>query len=268
MIESNQENLNSNTETVDTQTFDIEGKLNQKVNKLGTFSLNMLRSLGLWRLVGYAFLVLFALDLAEIFIPPQLLNPEWEFQTVATIVERVAIPFIALILIFHGGNYLRKGWEFIALTSLSWLSLLVGILFLFSVPLGIMNTIRIDTLTNKQINNATNQRLEVLKQVETRLKDVQNKQDMQVLISELNSGNAPVIENDQQLNQAKTNLTEFIKNSRNQLNSQAEMASKQGRKSLLKRSVKMNLGALISGILFIMTWQMTKWARIRETINN
>lgn len=263
MIESNQESLNSNTETVD-----IQGKLNQKVDKLGTFSLNMLRSLGLWRLVGYAFLILFALDLAEILIPPQFLNPEWEFQTLGTIVERVAIPFIALILIFHGGNYLRKGWEFVALPSLSWLSLLVGILFLLFVPLGIINTIRIDTLTNKQITKATNQRLEVLKQVETRLKDVQNKQDMQVLISQLNSGNAPVIENDQQLTQVKTNLTEFIKNSRNQLNNQAEMARKQGKKSLLKRSVKWNLGALISGILFIMTWQMTKWARIRETINN
>lgn len=263
MIEPNQENLKSDPETVDIQT-----KLNQKVEKIGIFSLNMLRSLGLWRLVGYTFLILFALDLAEIFIPPQFLNPEWEFQTLGNLVERVAIPFIALILIFHGGNYLRKGWEFIVLTSLSWLSLFVGILFLLSVPLGIINTMRIDTLTNTKITEGTNQRLEVLQQVETRLKDVQNKQDMQVLISQLDSGNTPVIENEQQLTQVKTNLAEFITNSRNQLNRQAEMARKQNQKSLLKRSVKWNLGALISGILFIMTWQMTKWARIKETINN
>jgi hypothetical protein len=264
MIEPNQdqENLRPDPEIVDIQT-----KLNQKVEKIGNFSLNMLRSLGLWRLVGYAFLILFALDLAEIFIPPQFLNPEWEFKTLGNVVERVAIPFIALILIFHGGNYLRKGWEFIVLTGLSWLSLLVGILFLLSVPLGIINTVRIDTLTNTKITKGTTQRLEVLQQVESRLKDVQNKQDMEVLIRQLNSGNAPVIENDQQLTQVKTNLTEFIKNSRNQLNKQAEMARKQSKRSLLERSVKWNLGALISGVLFIMTWQMTKWARVKE-INN
>lgn len=259
MIQSNQESLNSNTETLDIQT-----KLNQKVDKLGIFSLNMLRSLGLWRLVGYGFLILFALDLAEIFIPPQLLNPEWEFQTLGNIVERVAIPFIALLLIFQGGNYLRKGWEFVALTSLSWLSLLVGILFLVSVPLGIINTIRIDKINTTKITNTTNQRLELLQEVETRLKNVQNKQDMEVLITQLNSGNAPIIENDQQLAQVKTNLNEFIKTSRNQLNNQTKMAVKQTKKSLFKRSVKWNLGALISGVLFIIIWQMTKWARVKE----
>lgn len=260
MIQPNQESLNLNTETVDTQT-----KIHQKVDKLGVFSLNMLRALGLWRLIGYGFLILFTLDLAEIFIPPQFLNPEWEFQTLGNIVERVAIPFIALLLIFQGGNYLRKGWEFIALFSLSWLSLFVGVLFLLSVPLGIINSIRIDKINATNITDGTKQRLEVLQEVETRLKDVQNKQDMQVLISQLNSGNAPVIENDQQLTQVKTNLNDFIKNSRNQLDNQSKMARKQGQRALLKRSVKWNLGALISGVLFIMTWQMTKWARIKES---
>jgi hypothetical protein len=264
MVQSNEEGFNSNTETIEIQ----QTKLNQKVDKIGIFGLNMLRSLGLWRLVGYAFLILFILDLAEILIPPRFLNPEWEFQVFGNIVERIAIPFIALILIFYGGNYLRKGWEFIVLTSLSWLSLSVGILFLLSVPLGIVNTIRIDNLRDTRITEGTTQRLEVLQKVETRLKDVQNKQDMQVLINQLNSGNAPVIENDQQLAQVKTNLTEFIKNSRDRLNNQAENARKQGRKSLLKSSVKWNLGALISGILFIMIWQMTKWARVKEKTSN
>ncbi|MBL1208841.1 HpsJ family protein [Geminocystis sp. GBBB08] len=270
MIQSNQEDLNSNTETIsNTETLDIQSKLNQKVDKIGVFSLNMLRSLGLWRLVGYAFLILFALDLAEIFIPPQFLNPNWEFEVFGALIEKVAIPLVALVLIFYGGNYLRKGWEFIVLTSLSWLCLFVGILFLLSVPLGIINTMRINSQISTKITEAANQRLEVLQKVETALKDVKNKQDMEILISQLNnSGNAPIIVIEQQLTQVKTNLTEFIKGSRNQISSQSVMAIKQQRKSLLKRSVKWNLGALISGVLFIMTWQMTKWARVRETINN
>ena len=272
MTQSNQENLNSTfaenqknhnqlENNIQDDNSDYQSKLTQKVDKLGNFSLNMLRSIVIWRLIGYGFLVLFALDLAAIFIPPNFLNPEWEFQTLGEVVERVAIPFIALLLIFYGGNYLRQGWEYLVLTTLSWLCLVTGILFILAVPLGIINTVRIDSQATTRITEQTNQRLEVLQQVETRLKDVTNKQEMQVLISQLSNNNAPPIENDQQLAETKSRLSEFITNSRNQLNTQTELANNQRKKALLKQSVKWNLGALISGILFIMTWQMTKWSR-------
>jgi len=275
MIQPNQDSLNSNPDNVGNfnnidnfDNLDIQNKLNQKVDKIGNFSLNMLRSIGIWRSVGYVFLLLFALDLAEILIPPQFLNPQWEFQVLSALVERIAIPFIALLLIFSGGNYLRKGWEFITLMSLSWISLFSGILFLLFVPLGIVNTIRIDALTNQQIEKENTQRLEVLQKVEIRLRDVQNSKDMQTLIGEINAGNAPIIENSQQLGEVKTKFKEFIDNSRVQTNKQAEIVRKQGRKALLKRSVKYNTGSLISGVLFIMIWQMTKWARVKDKINN
>lgn len=259
---SSQEKINSGVTPVN-RTISLE----KKVDKLGNFSLNMLRSIALWRLVGYVLLFLFVLDLAEIMIPPRFFNPQWEFQVLGQIVERVPIPFLAFILIFYGGKYLRKTWEYVFLTAASWLTLLIGILFILAVPLGIVNTIRIDKQTQATITEATNQRLEVLQQVETRLKDVQNREQMQVLIGQLNRGNAPVIENEEQLQQAQSNLKEFVETSRNQLDSRAKAAKKQRRRSLLKRSVKWNIGALVSGILFVITWNMTKWARTKETMN-
>ncbi|MBD2395567.1 hypothetical protein H6G11_15060 [Cyanobacterium aponinum FACHB-4101] len=261
MTQFNQENINPTYSDYPEDNSDYQAKLTQKVDKLGNFSLNMLRSLVLWRLIGYGFLVLFALDVVAIVVPPNFLNPQWEFQILGEIVERVAIPFIALLLIFFGGNYLRKGWEYLVLTSLSWLSLIVGVLFILAVPLGVINTIRIDTQATTRLTEQTNQRLEILKQVETKLKDVNSREEMQVLISQLSNNNAPIIENDQQLTEAKQRLGEFITSSRNQLSTQTDLANNQRRKSLIKQSVKWNLGALISGILFVMTWQMTKWAR-------
>lgn len=239
--------------------------LDKKVDKLGNFSLNMLRSIALWRLVGYVLLFLFALDLAEIMIPPRFFNPQWEFQVLGQIVERVPIPFLAFILIFYGGKYLRKTWEYVFLSVASWLTLLIGIFFILAVPLGIVNTIRIDKQTQTEITEGTNQRLEVLQQVESRLKDVQNTEQMQALIAQLNRGNAPVIENEEQLQQAQSNLKQFVETTRNQLNSRATALKKQRRRSLLKSSVKWNIGALVSGILFVMTWNLTKWARTKET---
>lgn len=280
MNQSNQKNLNFNDQQTENNPTLVEDKveenpkdypfkLRQKVDKLGSFSLNMLRSVVLCRLIGYGFLILFFLDLGAIFIPPNFLNPDWEFQTLGEVVERVAIPFLALLFIFYGGNYLRKTWEHFVLTTLSWLCLLAGVLFILAVPLGIINTIRIDTQATNAIMQQTNQKLEILQQVEKRLKDIKSKQEMQVLIGELTNNNAPLIESDQQLAQAKSNLAQFITNSRSQLNVQTKLTNNQRRKALLKQSVKWNLGALISGILFVITWQMTKWARQRaDSMNN
>ncbi len=237
--------------------------MNQKVDKLGDFSLNILRSLGILRLSGYVLLILFFMDAVEILVPPRFLNPEWEFQTIGQFVERVPIPLISLLFIFYGGKYLRKGWESIVLFISSWLTLLIGILFLIAVPLGIINTFRIDNTAQTNITEGAQQRLEVFQQVEDRLDDVQTTEQMQVLIAQLNSGNAPRIENNQQLELAKTELTQFIEQSRNRLNRDAEARKGQARRRLLKSSVKWNVGALISGVLFIVIWKMTKWARVK-----
>lgn len=272
MTQFNQENSHSNylenqntqnqiEDSIQEEQRDYQSKLRQKLDKLGNFSLNMLRSVVLFRLIGYGFLILFFLDLGAILIPPNFLNPQWEFQTLGEVVERVAIPLIALLLIFYGGNYLRKGWEYLVLTTLSWLCLVAGVLFILVIPLGVINTIRIDTQTTNAIEAQTRQKLEILQQVETKLKDVKNKQEMQVLMNQLSNNNAPPIENEQQLLQAKSNLAQFITNSRNQLNTQTKLTINQRKKALIKQSVKWNLGALISGILFIITWQMTKWSR-------
>ncbi len=128
----------------------------KKINKLGNFSQNMLRSIALWRLVGYGLLFLFLMDLAEILIPPRFLNPQWEFNVLGQIVERVPIPLLAFILIFYGGNYLRKSWEIYFLAFVSWLTLFIGIFFILAVPLGIVNSLRINKQAQTNITNKTN----------------------------------------------------------------------------------------------------------------
>ena len=238
----------------------------QKVAKLGDFSLNMLRSIAIWRLIGYALLFLFALDLAEIIIPPRPLDPAWQFEVLGQIVERVPIPLISFIFIFYGGKYLRKSWEYIFLTASSWLTLLIGIFFIIAVPMGVISSVKIGNRTNENLQNAANQQLEILTQVDTRLKDVQNAEQMRVLIAQLNRGNAPAIQDGEQLNEAKTALSDFVAGNRDQINTQLAATKKQRKTALIKRAVKWNLGALVSGVLFILIWTMTKWARTKESM--
>ncbi len=240
--------------------------LKQKVQKISDFSLIILRSLSLWRWVGYGFLILFFVDLVEIIVPSNFLNPEWEFRVMGAVIERVAVPLIAVLLIFYGGNYLRSRWETSILKILSWLTLVGGIVLILLIPLGIVNTVRIYQQNNAQINQQVNQNLTVLQQIETRLDTVKTKEEMQQLLSLLSSrGNAPEIENFEQLEQVKGKLSEFISNSRRQVTTRAKMTYKQRRIALFKSSGKWNLGALISGVLFINAWRFTKWARSVES---
>ena len=269
MTQSNQ-NQNyqdeENTPSVAQQTF--LKSLDKKVDKLGNFSLNVLRVIPLWRLVGYALLFLFLMDVAEIVIPPSFLDPQWEFNVLGQIVERIPIPLLGFLLIFYGGNYLRQKWENWFLKIASWLTLVIGILFILAVPLGIIDTFRIDNQTQQNITDRTSQSLQVLQEVENQLGKVQNAQQMQVLIAQLNRGNAPRLDNPEQLEQVRTDLKKFIDNNREELKNQANTAKKEAQHSLMKRSIKWNIGALLSGALFIMFWKMTKWAREANNVTD
>ena len=259
MIQPNIDNSNQELETNDNL------KLQQKVEKIGDFSLNILRSLSLWRWIGYGFLILFCFDLIEILVPPNLLNPRWEFQTMGAIIERMAIPLIAILLIFYGGNYLRSRGEVLILKILSWLTLLVGIVLILLIPLGIVNTVRIDRQNTNQIQQQVDQRREVLQELETRLEQVQTQTEMELLLNQISrAGNAPEIQDVEQLKEIKENLAEFIENSRTQITNQSETTRQQQRLSLLESSVKWNLGALISAFLWFTAWRLTKWARVPE----
>ncbi|UWU49497.1 hypothetical protein APLC1_4353 [Limnospira platensis C1] len=59
-----------------------DGKpLNDKIEVLWKFSSNLLKTIPPLRAVGYGLLFLSMLDLLTIILPPQLMNPVWEFQT-------------------------------------------------------------------------------------------------------------------------------------------------------------------------------------------
>lgn len=259
-------NFNSNNSNSEVNQ-DENVKLAQRIDKIANFSLNMLRSIKLYRIVGYCFLILFILDVIEIAFPPRFLNPQWEFQVMGAIVERVAIPLIALLLIFYGGTYLRSRIELTFLKVLSWSMLIAGIVFLLSVPLGIVNTVRIYRQSDRQISQQVEQRQTVLDQIDTRLNEIKTEAEMQQLIAQIsNRANVPQIENNDQVNQIKENLSQFIDTSKTRLEAQEKQTRKQQTRSLLKRSIKWNLGALISGFLFITAWNLTKWARVKEPV--
>lgn len=236
-------------------------RMGTRVDELWEFSTNQLRSIALCHSVGYTLLLFTILDLITLVIPPQFTNAAWEFQTIGGIVERMPVPILGLGLIFFGGKKVRAAWENGLLKIVSWLTLVVGILMLLLIPLGILNTIRIDRQTTEQFTTQLEQQQTQLEQVQEAIAAADSPEALQTLIRQFgSSGNAPDIAPDQ-VEVMKEQLTGSMGQIETGTQERAAQARNQQRLTLMKNSVKWNLGALVSGVFLMVTWKLTQWSR-------
>lgn len=232
------------------------------VEELRQFSVILLDSISLWHWIGYGLLILSLIDVIVLLFPPQLMNPAWEFQTMGGLVERTAVPLIGFLLVFYGQQIGRFQWEFPLVRILSWLTLVIALLFLLLIPLGIVNTIRLDKQAQSQISSQVDLNINQIEEIKKQLQTVQTPEDMENLLRALDSqGRAPDIQTPEQLQKVKDELSTFISNAESQLSNRANVVQSGQRQTLLKNSIKWNLGALISATLFFMIWRATRWAR-------
>ncbi|MGB7709351.1 MAG: HpsJ family protein [Microcoleus sp.] len=210
------------------------------------------------RWVGYGLLILSLLDTISVLTPANFGNRLWELQTIGALVERIPVPLLAMALIFFGEDYDRRRFEDIFLKILSWVCLLLALIFILMLPLGIFGTISVNNQNNQQITTQANQQLAQLKQVEERLKKG-TPEDLNNLASELTRlGVQADTKNPQEL---KNQILSRITPAKERLQTQSAAVQSNQRLALFKNAVKWLLGALISAVLFFMMWRGTDWAR-------
>jgi hypothetical protein len=234
----------------------------KRVETLWQFNDRLARSIFIVRWLGYGLLIFFVFDLIATVIPPNFINPVWELQTMGAVIERIVVPLLGFVLVFFGEMNLRAKWELPTLTALSWLALLFGIVLFLLIPLGILNTVRIERQSSLRLASQVEQGMTQIQEIKKQLKEATTSEKMESLLSGLDSqGRSPNIQNSQQLSEITKELSSFLETAETTTKTQAETARKNQRLSLLKSSIKWNLGALVSGVLFILIWQGTKWSR-------
>jgi len=220
------------------------------------------RSATLFRWVGYGLLILALFDVVDILVPPQLMNPVWEFQAAGSLVERVPVPLIGLILVFFDGANLRGKWEKPILRLLSWAAVGVGVLFLLLIPILIGDAVRLNNQNNVQVGAQVSQQSSQIQQFKTQLNQASS-QDLGVLYDRLNAqGRAGSIASPEEL---KKQLASEVAQAEKRLQTDAESTRQAQFKSLLKNAGKWGLGALVSGILFIRIGQGSRWTRQKRS---
>ncbi|WP_127024620.1 HpsJ family protein, partial [Chroococcidiopsis cubana] len=199
----------------------------------------------LFRLAGYTLLSLFLLDLLAILIPFNFTNSVWEFQLANQLVERAPVPILGLIFVLIGESQFRF-FKF-----LSWLSLLGGILYFLLLPLAISAIVRIDQQSSTQIATRSAQ----IQQLKEQINKAQTSADIAAILSRINpQATPPEIGNPEVV---KQQLLASL--SQNERSLQAQAASRENNLGTqIKNTIKISLGALISGTFFLVIWQKTR----------
>lgn len=209
-------------------------------------------SVAVFRRVGYGLLVLALFDLIATLLPIRLTNPLWLFETMGAIVERVAIPLLGLVLVFFGEEKFRSPIEQKLLKVLHWLCLVVGVLFFLLVPLGLVSTLQVRGIYKVQISNQFSQQKIQFERIERQLNQMKDP-DLENFIK--NQGRTL---DGQTPQQAKEQFLAKINKDKQQLRTQFEQAVANRYLTLIKNSIKWNLGALVAGALFVSIWHLTR----------
>jgi hypothetical protein len=215
-------------------------------------------TLALIRVIGYVFLTLFLFDFFDTLIPLRLTNPTWEFQTFGALVEKVPVLFLAYAMIYLGRNFGRKRLEQLLLSLITWLALILGLVYLLMIPISIINTNRLLTLNHQQTLQLDIQIAQV-KKAQTNLQTTNTQSELQQILSrDLGNNSAiPKLENPEQVKTLKNRLSTVISDGELKLKEQAQ-SLKDVRLELFKKSVKWNLGSLVSAALLFYIWKAAK----------
>ncbi len=225
------------------------------VSSVQDFAFSQEGSTMILRCLGYGLLVLALFDVVEMLVPPNFMNPAWEFQTIGALVERVPVPLIGLAFVFYGEMNSRKRWEFPVLKVLSWLALVMGVVYILSIPLGVINAARLQRQSSTQINILSKQQINRAEQVKKQI-DLATPEQIDNLLKR--QGRSLELEPEK----LKQRLLGEVSQAKQKIKSQAKATESIRGLNLLKKAVKWNLGAVVAGILCINIWKGTDWARM------
>lgn len=241
---------------------DLSNNLSPSAEEIHGLSFGLVQALNVFHWLGYGLLLFTLFDWIDTLTPLKFMNPLWEFQTIGALVEKVIVPLLGLVLVFSGANWARRSWERSLLKILSWLALGLGILYLLMVPLGILNTVRLDETNKTQILSATDKQLGPIKTLKDQLEGVNSDAQLAAVLEEVQKGGLAIQPKPgESYETVKKDLTEFLTGAQRKIETQAKEARSTQQTRLFKSSLKWNLGALVAGVWFIGIWRLSGWAR-------
>lgn len=229
--------------------------IRRKTKSILTNELIEQQSYSIVSLVGYVILGFLFFDYLHLLIPPQLLNPSWELETIGKFIETIWILLLGFMLVFFRPQQRPiKTTELKLLSFLSWVTLIIAIICFLVAPLLISNALRINQNTKTQINARLANQNEQLEQV---FSEINKASDLE--INTLLKNNQ--IASSSSVEESRKQLLNTVNQQQKIKTQQLKQSLKNQQLTLFKTTFKWILGAILAGIAFVSIWKYTSWTR-------
>ncbi|AFZ45592.1 hypothetical protein PCC7418_3480 [Halothece sp. PCC 7418] len=206
--------------------------------------------------LGYILVLASALDYFLIIYPPKLTNPEWELQAIKSLVSNSWFFLLGLILVFLPTRIYIRRLEVNFLIFLRSLTLCLGIFYILLIPLGVINTYRINTDTFAEISSEKIERQQQLDRLENAVRTQQiDPNQLQRVGEALGLQENPNSEN------IKRALIQEIEAQKQQVQERATKQKEERFRKLFRQSVRTHFGALLISVFLIRLWWETHWVK-------
>ena len=210
-------------------------------------------------LVGYILLLLAILDYAFLLLSANFFDASWAYNMAGNLVENVWAFLLGFLLIFYRRDQgIIRPKEFTFLSILSWFALMIGIGYFLITPVIIGNAFRINRSQQAQVTIRIKQQESQVQQYSQQLNEVSPEQLNNLWQNYQQQASKQDIAS---VEQFKENLLTEVKQKQETAKQQLQSRSSQQKLNLLKTTLKWSIGAIVSGISFILIWQYTKWTR-------
>ncbi|MCC0179386.1 hypothetical protein I4641_20710 [Waterburya agarophytonicola K14] len=211
-------------------------------------------------LAGYVILFLVLLDRLFLLSSSQFFDPNWAYNTAGNLVDNVWGLLLGTLLIFYRRDQdLIKPIEYKFLSFLSWFILIIGISYFLITPIILGNAFRIYRTGQTQVISQVDLQKTQIQDYTQKLEGATPEQLNALLQNYQQQNSRAEVKTTEQLKIALVNQAKQTQ-LRNQ--TQLETTFNQQTKALIKSTTKWLIGAIISGVFFVLTWRYTAWTRV------
>jgi hypothetical protein len=209
---------------------------------------------------GYILLIITLKDYVSLIYPPQFFkNSYWELDVIGRLSDTVWAPAIALGLIFftREGTIISR-FEKRILGFISWLVLLLAIAYILATPLVIGDCYRIYLEKNKEVSVEISKQIEQIDKFEKDLNKTPDSRLKQLLTNRNQRPNLRKLKSTEEL---KKELVYKATAEQKAIANNLKKELKKLKSRLTKQAIKISIGTILGGLLFIKIWQYSKWTR-------
>lgn len=211
-------------------------------------------------LVGYGLLILFALDMAQVLAAYRPFRPEEDQALILQVIERVAVPLVAYVLIFWSEPGAANRFELRVRKIVSMASALLAVGCAALAVMAVHSGIRLSGQASAAIERQETERAAGLERLADELPRM-NSEHVARAYRELVRLGAGEPQQNLTTAQMRQRLMEAVPQALMASRAAAQQAVAQARRLQFLVSAKYCIGGIISAVLFLFVWETTASAR-------